>query len=106
VLRGAGLIAGGVPQQGDFAQSVMAAYDEEYGGTFASELLEVIVEQVPEGSRWTLQTVFSYASGTIMGNKGVVGVQAHEHPVMPRHMQEFRAIVARQWPEKTWTLGS
>lgn len=105
VLRNAGLIVRGVPQQGDYAQSVMEAYDDEYGGWFSSELLEVLVEQLPEGSRWTIQTVFSYASGTIMGNKGVVGVQPHEHPVMPRHLREFRAIVARQWPEKTWTVG-
>jgi hypothetical protein len=105
VLRNAGLIVGGVPQQGDYAQSVMEAYDDEYGGWFSSELLEVLVEQLPEGSRWTIQTAFSYASGTIMGNKGMVGVQAHEHPVMPRHLREFRSIVARQWPEKTWTVG-
>ena len=105
VLRNVGLISGGTPQQGDFAQSVMAAYDDEYGGVFSSELLEVLVDRLPEGSRWTIQTVFSYASGTIMGNKGEVGVQAHEHPVMPRHMREFKNIVARRFPEKTWTLG-
>lgn len=104
-LTAVGLIVGGVPQQGDFAQSVMEAYDEEYGGVFASELLEVLVDQLPERSRWTIQTVFSFASGTIMGNPGTVGVQPHEHPVMPRHMREFRNIIARQWPDKTWTLG-
>lgn len=105
VLRNVGLISGGAPQQGDFAQSVMAAYDEEYGGVFSHELLEVLVDRLPEGSRWTIQTVFSYASGTIMGNKAQVGMQAHEHPVMPRHMREFQSIVARRFPEKTWTLG-
>jgi len=105
VLASVGLIVGGVPQQGDFAQSVTEAYDEEFGGVFSSELPEVLVDQLPERSRWTLQTVFSYASGTVMGNPGAVGVQPHEHPVMPRHMREFRNIIARQWPDKTWTLG-
>jgi hypothetical protein len=104
VLSNVGLIAGGVPQQGDFAQAVMAAYDEEYGGVFRSELLEALDEQLPDGSRWTLQTVFSYASGTIMGNPTVVGIQPHEHPVMARHLREFRDMVARQWPEKTWQV--
>ena len=106
VLKAVGLITGtGTPQQGDFAQSVMSAYDEEFGGVFSRELLEALVSQLPDGSRWTLQSVFSYASGTVMGNPDTVGVAAHEHPVEPRHLREFRDMVARQWPEKTWSVG-
>jgi hypothetical protein len=106
LLTSVGLISAGTPQQGDFAQAVMAAYDEEYGGAFSRELLDAIIAKVPEENRWTLLTVFSYASGTVMGDQPMVGTQPHEHPVMPRHLREFRDIVARQWPDKTWEVSS
>ena len=107
VLRNVGLISGGTPQQGDFAQSVMDAYNREYAADDeANQLLPVLVTQLPKRTRWTIQTVFSYASGTTMGDPNAVGIQAHEHPVMPRHLTEFRRIVARRWPEKTWSVGA
>jgi hypothetical protein len=101
LLTEVGLIASGRPQQGTFAQDVMRAYDDAY----SPDLLPALAE-LPRAGRWTLQTVFSFASGTIMGNPDQVGVQPHEHPVMPRHMREFRDIVARSIPEKTWEVGS
>jgi hypothetical protein len=104
VLTGCGLIVGGVPQQGDFALSVKAAYDDEYGGWFSKYLLEALRDKLPEHSNWTLLSVFSYASGTIMGNPPTVGV-GHDHPVEPRHMREFKNIVARVWPAFAWTIG-
>jgi hypothetical protein len=101
LLTTVGLIASGRPQQGDFAQDVMRAYDAAYSPTLLPALAGL-----PREGRWTLQTVFSYASGTIMGNEGVVGIQPHEHPVMPRHMREFRDIVAGAMPDKTWEVAN
>jgi hypothetical protein len=105
VLVNCGLIAGGVPQQGDFARSVTAAYDDEYGGWFSKYLLEALRDKLPENSNWTLLTVFSYASGTIMGNPEALGV-GHDHPVEARHLREFKDIVARVWPTFTWTIAT
>jgi hypothetical protein len=99
VLVNCGLIAGGRPQQGDFAQAVMAAYDDAHGNLFSD------LQGLPSGTNWTLMTVFSYASGTVMGNASVVGVQPHEHPVMDRHLREFAAIVRRGYPSFEWTIG-
>jgi hypothetical protein len=98
-LQGCGLIAGGTPQQGDFAQAVRTAYDDAYG-----DLLEDL-QALPRAGRWTLLTVFSYASGTTMGNPQSVGTQSHEHPVMPRHMREFVRIVQAAWPDFAWEIG-
>jgi hypothetical protein len=46
--------------------------------------------------------VFSYASGTIMGNPGVV---PHEHPVADRHLREFLNIAATRFPTYSWSTG-
>jgi hypothetical protein len=97
VLRSVGLIASGRPQQGDFAQKVMTEYDKAN----TPHLLPAL-QGLPEGTNWTLLTVFSYASGTTMGNPGVVGITEHEHPVEPRHLREFTAIVANRWPGLDW----
>lgn len=97
VLENVGLIVGGAPQQGDFAQEVMAAYDGAY-----TPNLEDTLAALPRGTKWTLQSVFSYASGTIMGNPGVV---PHEHPVAPRHLREFVAIANDRFPGFAWTTG-
>jgi hypothetical protein len=103
VLRNRGLIAGGIPQQGDFAQAVMAAYNEAHGETAANELLPTL-QGLPAGTNWTLLTVFSFASGTVMGNPAVVGTQEHEHPVMARHLREFKSIVWNRWPSLDWQV--
>ncbi len=97
VLTNVGLIAGGMPQQGDFAQAVMTAYDAAY-----STSLQDTLEGLPRAGRWTLQSVFSYASGTIMGNPGVV---PHEHPVADRHLREFVNIAATRFPTYSWSTG-
>jgi hypothetical protein len=102
VLQNAGLItAGGTPLQGDFAEDVRLAYDDEHGeGNLFSRL-----QGLPDGTNWTLMTVFSFASGTIMGNAGVVGTLAHEHPVMPRHLREFANLVRQVYPGPDWTVA-
>lgn len=97
VLNGVGLISGGMVQQGDFAQAVMAAYDAEN-----SPNLQDTLASLPRDGRWTLQSVFSYASGTVMGNPGVV---PHEHPVDARHLREFVNIAQTRFPTYTWTTG-
>jgi hypothetical protein len=104
VCTNAGLIAGGQYQQGDFAQAVMAAYDAAYGGGAAGKTLTAELQSLPAGSNWALTMVFSFASTTIMGAKGQVAALPHEHPVMPRHLQEFRALVANRWPEASWEI--
>jgi hypothetical protein len=104
VLVNCGLIVNGKAQQGDFAESVKAAYDDEYGGIFTKYLLEALRDKLPALSNWTLLSVFSYASGTIMGNPDVLS-DNHDHPVEARHLRGFRDIVARAWPAFAWTTG-
>jgi hypothetical protein len=99
VLVNAGLIAGGTPKQGDFAASVMAAYDAAN-----TPHLFPVLQGLDSGSNWTLMTVFSFASGTIMGDPAQVGTLAHEHPVMPHHLREFRSIVWNRWPALDWKI--
>jgi len=97
VLTNVGLFVGGVPQQGTFAQDVMAAYDADYDPN-----LKETLAALPRDGRWMLQSVFSFASGTVMGNPGVV---AHEHPVAARHLREFVNIAQERFPSFTWTTG-
>jgi hypothetical protein len=97
VLQGAGLITGGRAQQGDFAESVLHAYDATYTPTLFPTL-----QGLPAGTNWTLMSVFSFASGTVMGNESTVGVRTHEHPVMARHLREFLGIVQNRFPDSTW----
>jgi hypothetical protein len=104
VCRNVGLIdASGQYQQGDFAQAVMAAYDAAYGGA-GGKTLTAELQSLPAGSNWALTMVFSFASTTIMGASGQVAALPHEHPVMPRHLREFRSIVANRWPEAAWEI--
>jgi Annexin len=103
VCTSVGLISGGLYQQGDFAQAVMAAYDAAYGGG-GGKTLTAELQSLPAGSNWSLTMVFSFASTTVMGASGQVTALSHEHPVMPRHLREFRAIVANRWPEATWEI--
>ncbi len=106
VLTNVGLIVGGSPQQGDFAQSVRTAYDDEYDGWFSKNLVQAMRDKLPKGSKWTIQTVFSYASRSIMGNPGGLGgTTPHDHAVEPRHLRRFANIASEAWPDFTWTTG-
>jgi Annexin len=106
VLTSVGLIVGGAPQQGDFAQDVKNAYDDEYGGWFTKNLVEAMRDKLPKGSKWTIQTVFSYASRSIMGNPGGLGgVTPHDHAVEARHLRNFSNIAREAWPDFQWTTG-
>jgi hypothetical protein len=107
VLTNAGLIVGGRPQQGDFAQAVKKAYDKEYGGWIAKDLIEAMRDKLPARQKWTIQTVFSYASRSIMGDPGGLGgaPQPHDHAVEARHLREFVRIAKRAWPKFAWTVG-
>lgn len=106
LLTNVGLIVGGAPQQGDFAQEVKTAYDDEYGGWFTKNLVEAMRDKLPKGSKWTIQTVFSYASRSIMGNPGGLGgVTPHDHAVEARHLRRFANIAQEAWPDFTWTTG-
>jgi hypothetical protein len=102
-----GLIVGGAPQQGDFAQSVRKAYDDKYEGWFSKNLVQAMRDKLPAGSKWTIQTVFSFASRSLMGDPGGLrgGVQPHDHAVEPRHLRRFSAIANKAWPDFTWTTG-
>jgi hypothetical protein len=57
VPRDVGLISGGVPQQGDWAQAVLRAYDETYPDDTPSGLLATL-QGLPAWTSWTLLTVF------------------------------------------------
>jgi hypothetical protein len=107
LLANVGLIVGGAPQQGDFAQAVRKAYDDEYDGWFSKNLVQAMRDKLPETQKWTIQTVFSYASRSIMGNPGGLGgVTPHDHAVEPRHLRRFAAIANEAWPDFTWTTGA
>jgi hypothetical protein len=101
-----GLIVGGAPQQGTFAQGIKVAYDEKYEGWFTKSLVEAMRDKLPKDDKWTIQTVFSFASRSIMGDPGgLKGSEPHDHAVEPRHMRHFLDIVRRSYPDKTWTVG-
>jgi hypothetical protein len=102
VLTTAGLIVAGIPQQGDFAQDVMTEYDDAHG-TLKDDFIDQLDEDADSSDRWLLQTVFSYASNTIMGNPTMFGL--HTHPVEPRHLREFVRIVQHRHPTETWSIG-
>jgi hypothetical protein len=106
LLTNVGLIVGGAPQQGDFAQSVREAYDDEYGGWVTKNLVEAMRDKLPKGAKWTIQTVFSFASRSIMGNPGGLGgVTPHDHAVESRHLRRFANIAREAWPDFEWTTG-
>ena len=100
-------------QQGTFAQGVMQAYDKASSGTLVEHMRDQLssvnddapipiaqVQEVPG------QSVFSFASRTIMGNPGVLGGSLpHDHAVEPRHMRGFLEIAQKAWPDFTWTVG-
>ena len=70
----------------------------------AGKTLTAELQSLPAGSNWALTMVFSFASTTVMGASGQVAALPHEHPVMPRHLQEFRALVANRWPDASWDI--
>lgn len=112
ILEQVGLIKDGAPQQGDFAQAVQAAYNKKYEGVFSKSLIEAMRDKLPKGSKWTIQTVFSFASRSIMGNPegldgtGTPAATEHDHAVEPRHMRHFLDIIRRSYPDKAWTVAA
>ncbi len=107
ILTQVGLIKDGVPKQGEFAQAVRTAYDAKYGGMLTKNLIEAMRDKLPKGDKWMIQTVFSFASRSIMGDpEGLKGPAAeHDHAVEPRHMRHFLDIIKRSYPDKAWTVG-
>jgi hypothetical protein len=111
ILEQVGLIKDGAPQQGDFAQAIQAAYNKQYAGVFSKNLIEAMRDKLPKGSKWTIQTVFSFASRSIMGDpEGLnptsgVGTE-HDHAVEPRHMRHFLDLIRRSYPDKDWTVAA
>jgi hypothetical protein len=104
VLKNVGLIVNGRPQQGSFAQAVMASYDAKYGK--ARTLVETMRDLLPKDTKWTIQTVFSFASRTVMGDPiGLGGSDTHDHAVEPRHLGQMVRIAKDAWPEYDWRTG-
>ena len=99
VCENAGLMVGGAPQEGTFAQAVMRAYDDRYSGWISKTLIEAIRDKCEAGSYWTLLATFSFESNTIMGNES-----DHTHPVAPRHLAPVLQAAHARYPEITWTL--
>lgn len=67
-------------QQGEFAQSVATAYQTAFG----INIVDDIVAQLADEDEWNIVDPFTFSSGSIMG----MGFN-HDHPVEPRHVQEF-----------------
>jgi hypothetical protein len=104
VLDAVGLLVKGRPQQGDFALAVMTAYDAAYGK--GKNLIEAMRDLLPKKGKWTIQTVFSYASRTVMGDPGGLGgSEAHDHAVEPRHLGSMVRIAKDAWPAFDWRTG-
>jgi hypothetical protein len=82
----------------------MAEYDERHG-TLKDDLIDQLDSKDDRGDRWLLQSVFSFGSSSVMGDPGTLGPTPHAHPVEPRHLREFVAIVQNRHPGKTWTAG-
>jgi len=99
VCESAGLMVGGAPQQGTFAQRVMQAYDDKYSGWISKTLIEAIRSRCVPGSYWNLLATFSFQSTSIMGNES-----DHNHPVAPRHLEPVLQVVRARYPAKTWGL--
>ena len=114
VLRNVDLVTGtnDDPQQGTFAQGVRVAYDEEYSETLVEDMASKLPSENdatdPNRSykKWKIQTVFSFASRSIMGNPGALGGSTtHDHAVEPRHLRRFVEIAKAAWPDFQWTVG-
>ena len=108
LLASVGLIVGGrmIAEQGDFAQEIQTAYDAKYSGVFSKSLVEAMRDKLPEGKKWVIQSVFSYASRSIMGDPNILGgIEPHDHAVEPRHLEEFVRIVRGAYPGLTWAAG-
>jgi hypothetical protein len=104
ILKDVGLIVNGRPQQGTFAQAVMAEYDSAYGKS--RTLVATMRDLLPRPGRWTIQTVFSFASRTVMGDPtGLGGSSTHDHAVEPRHLGQMVRIAKDAWPEYDWRTG-
>jgi hypothetical protein len=104
LLDKVGLLVKGRPQQGDFALAVMTAYDAAYGK--AKNLVESMRDYLPKKQKWTIQTVFSYASRTVMGDPGGLGgSETHDHAVEPRHLSSMVRIAKDAWPAFDWRTG-
>ena len=99
ILETAGILVGGAPQQGTFAQRVMKAYDDRYSGWFSKTLIEAIRDRCATGSYWTLLAAFSFQSTSIMGNES-----DHTHPVAERHLTPVLQVVRSRYPGVTWGL--
>lgn len=106
LLTSVGLILSGAAQQGQFAQDVKTAYDEEYASIFSKNLVEAMRDKLPEADRWVIQTVFAYTSRSIMGGTHGLGAdQLHDHAVEPRHLRNFVGLVRNSMPGYQWTVG-
>lgn len=106
-LTGVGLMVANEPQQGDFAQAVMAAYDASHG-TLKDDIIDQLTDdsvRTEDWSRWLVQSTFSYATASIMGSANIFNAPPHAHAVEARHLRNFVDIVARRFPETTWTSG-
>jgi hypothetical protein len=114
VLRNVGLFTGtdDRPEQGTFAQGVRIAYDEAYSNTLVEDMRDQLTKESDTVDpnrgfkKWKIQTVFSFASRSVMGNpEALGGVQPHDHAVEPRHLRRFADLAKATWPEFQWTVG-
>ncbi len=71
-------------QQGQFAQSVATAYNNaNHKG-----LVDDINDQLPSALQFWVVNPFTYTNSSVMG-----GQTEHDHPVQPRHVVDFVALV-------------
>ena len=99
MLETGGIIVGGAPQQGTFAQRVMKAYDDKYSGLISKSLVEAMRDRCVPGSFWTMLAAFSFQSTSIMGNES-----DHTHPVAERHLAPVLQVVRARYPSLTWAV--
>ena len=78
IEKGHALIVG--TNQGIYAEVVGLVYQTKYG----ADIVDDIVNNIPDDDEWDIVDPFTYSSGSIMGV-----MTNHAHPVDPRHVREF-----------------
>jgi len=67
-------------REGEYAQQIALAYLTAY----AIDIVDHIVQRIPDDDEFNIVNPFRFTSTTIMGD-----MTNHDHPVEPRHLREF-----------------
>jgi hypothetical protein len=86
-------------KQGGFSRFVRERYAAKFGTDVAKDIQAAFaVKGFPgfHGPKTDAITPFLYSSGSIMGTMVTAGPGPHDHPVEPRHIRPFVAIISQE----------